>query len=163
MSNSKIRHWIYLALGFLILCGGLWYLLLRDSKLNEQYLQTEIMDVRQSDLDAVVSYLSEKGGESRYDITALPSIDNSYFGVPNEDSDACRSYNDAVISLMRTSFREIVYEDGTVRFVTPRSGGLLNSNYLVLAYRESTPVLSGAPQIMLKQKDWSYYLITEME
>lgn len=58
MSNSKIRHWIYLALGFLILCGGLWYLLLRDSKLNEQYLQTEIMDVRQSDLDAVVSYLS---------------------------------------------------------------------------------------------------------
>ena len=39
MSNAKIIHWIYLALGFLIICGGLWYLLLRDSKLNEEYLE----------------------------------------------------------------------------------------------------------------------------
>ncbi len=163
MSNSKIRHWIYMALGFLILVGCAWFLLLRESKLSEQYLQSEIMAVRQDDLNAVISYLTEKGGESQYHITDLPSIDNSYFGVPNEDSDECRRYNDAVTSLMRTSFSEILYHDGAVRFVTPRSGGILNSNYIVLAYRETAPVLSGAPQTMLKQQDWSYYLITEKE
>ena len=163
MSNAKIRHWIYLALGFLILCGGLWFLLLRDSKLTEDYLKTEIMDARWNELTAVVSYLSAKGGENLYDITGQPTIDNSYFGVPTEDSDEYRSYNSAVVGLMRTTFDEIIYEDGVFRFITPRSGGLLHSDYIVLAYRETAPTISNAPQNQLDEKNWSYYLITEKE
>lgn len=163
MSNSKIRHWIYLALGFLIVCGGLWYLLLRDSKLNEDYLNDEIFAVHGTEIDTVVSYLSAKGGENYYDITGLPTIDNSYFGVPTEDSDEYRSYNSAVIALMRTTFDEITYNDGTFRFITGRSGGLLHSNYLIAAYREKAPTISNAPQMALDRKGWSYYLVTEKE
>ena len=163
MSNAKIRHWIYLAIGFLILCGGAWFLLLRDSKLTEDYLNNEILGTHSDDLNAVVSYLSAKGGENRYDLTDLPSIDNSYFGVPTEDSDEYRSYNSAVISLMRTTFDEIIYEDGSLRFITPRSGGLLHSDYLILAYNEDAPLISNAPQTPTEQKNWSYYLVTEKE
>ena len=163
MSNAKLRHWIYLAAAFLILCGGAWFLLLRESKLTEDYLKTEIMGERRKDLDAVISYLSAKGGENRYAITDIPSIDNAYFSVPTEDSDEYRSYNSAVISLMRTTFDEIIYTNGTFRFITPRSGGLLHSDYLVLAYKETAPTISNAPQMMLSQPDWSYYIVTEKE
>lgn len=163
MSNAKIRHWIYLAIGFLILCGGAWFLLLRDSKLTEDYLNNEILGSHSDDLQAVVSYLSAKGGENRYDLTGLPNIDNAYFGVPTEDSDEYRSYNSAVISLMRTTFDEIIYENGSLRFITPRSGGLLHSDYLILAYNETAPLISDAPQTPTEQKNWSYYLVTEKE
>ena len=163
MSNSKIRHWIYLAIGFLILCGAAWFLLLRDSKLTEDYVKTEIMGAKRKELTAVVSYLTEKGGEERYDIKGVPGIENSYFGVPTEDSDEYRSYNSAVIGLMRTEFEEIIYNGGTVRFITPRSGGLLHSDYMVLAYQETAPTISEAPQNKLDENDWSYYIITEKE
>ncbi len=163
MSNSKIRHWIYLALGFLIICGGLWFLLLRDSKLNEDYLKTEIFEKRGTELDAIISYLNEKGGENFYDIKGQPNIDNSYFGVPTEDSDAYRSYNSAVISLMRTVFDEITYQDGVFHFVTGKSGGLLHSDYMILAYQEKKPLIENAPQTPLDRQGWSYYLVTEKE
>ncbi len=163
MSNAKIRHWIYLALGFLIICGGLWYLLLRDSKLNEEYLENEIFAAHGTEIDTVISYLSEKGGANYYDITGQPNIDNSYFGVPTEDSDPYRAYNSAVVSLMRTTFEEITYSDGVFHFITGRSGGLLHSNYLIAAYNETAPLIEDAPQTPLDRKGWSYYLVTEKE
>lgn len=163
MSNSKIRKWVYSAIGFLILIAAAWFLLMRDSKLTADYLNTEIMGTQRSNLDTVISYLSAKGGENYYDINGLPNIDNGYFGVPTEDSDEYRNYNSAVIALMRTEFSEIIYRDGTFRFVTPRSGGLLHSDYLVLAYRETEPFISGAPQTPMQEKNWSYYIVTEKE
>ncbi len=69
MSNEKIRHWIYMAIGFLILCGGAWFLLLRESKLTEDYLKSDLMTPHWEELNAVVSYLTAKGGDSYYDIT----------------------------------------------------------------------------------------------
>ena len=108
MSNSKIRKWVYSAVGFLILIAAAWFLLMRDSKLTADYLNTEIMGTQRSNLDTVISYLSAKGGENYYDINGLPNIDNGYFGVPTEDSDEYRNYNSAVIALMRTEFSEII-------------------------------------------------------
>ncbi len=163
MSNEKIRHWIYMAIGFLILCGGAWFLLLRESKLTEDYLKSDLMTPHWEELNAVVSYLTAKGGDSYYDITGVPTIDNAYFSVPTEDSDAYRSYNSAVIALMHSSFREIIYTNGSIRFVTPRSGGLMNNNYVILAYHEKTPLINNAPQSPLDQPDWSYYVVTEKE
>lgn len=163
MSNAKIRHWIYLALGFLILCSGAWFLLLRESKLTEEYLETEIMPLYQKELDAVTAYLTEAGGENFYDINGVPGIDNSHFNVPTEDSDAYRSYNSAVITLLRTNFSEIIYQQGVIHFVTPRSGGLLHSDYMILAYHSNAPMLKGAPRTQLSQPEWSYYIVTEKD
>ena len=122
MSNQKLRHWIYLAIGFLILASTAWWFLAHPSKLTDDYVKNEIFTVHRQAFDGVSDYLKKK--DIIADITAIPTVDNP-FGIPNEDSDACRAYNDGITELMHTEIAEVAYTGTAVQFTTNPSGGFL--------------------------------------
>ena len=157
MTNAKIRHWIYVALGFLILCGAAFFLLLRESSYSESNA-AEVYAAHEQAYQEVVSYLRKK--EILTDIKGIPTIDHRY-GILPEDTDEYRSFLDAVTELMNTDIKNIVSDEETVQFTTGKSGGFLNQNYLTFVYGDAPPTLSGAPRSEMPQKKWYYYLRKE--
>lgn len=160
MSNAKIRAWIYRAIAFLILAGIAGFILIRPSKLTEDYIKNEIYSVHEQQFQDAADYLMAKDVVAT--ITELPSIDNS-FGIPREDSDAYRSCNEGICVVMRTAIEEIVSTGDSVQFITPKSGGMLNQEYVVIVCGEAPLMLHGAPRNTLSGSDWSYYIVTEKE
>lgn len=160
MSNEKIRTWIYRGIAVLILAGIAFFVLIRPSKLTENYIEQEIYSTRQQYFQDVADYLMAKKVVTT--ITGLPTIDEHY-GIPSEDTDAYRDCNEGIIMVMRSEIDEIVSTKTAVQFITPKSGGLLNREYVILMYGETPPTLHGAPRQTLNGEKWAYYIITEKE
>ena len=157
MSNKKIKSLIYTAIVILILAGVGWYLLLRPSKYTDDSVKA-LFTERREPMQTVAKYLREQKIDT--DITDIPTVDHR-FGIPVEDTDAYRAFNDAVITLMRTECSEIIANDGTVQFITPKSGGFLCPSYAILVHGEMPPVYLDAAQSDLGQQNWKYYIVTE--
>ena len=154
MSNAKLRHWIYLAIGFLILFAAAWFLLMRPARHTDETMQ-EIYSEHRAAFEAAASYLCSK--DLNTDITAIPTIDER-FGIPVEDSNAYAAFNDAIIELFHTEIASVRCENGTVIFRTPKSGGILVSRSAAFAYGEPPLSLSGAPRNPLPDSKWYYYI-----
>lgn len=160
MSNAKIRIWIYRAIGFLILCGIAWFILLRAPKFTNDYIIEDLYTVQKESFQDVADYLMAKDVSTV--ITDLPTIDNS-LGIPREDSDAYRNCNEGIIVLKRVSIDKIVSDGTSVQFITPKSGGLLNQAYVVVVCGEAPPNMLGAPRYTLSANQWYYYIVTEKD
>ncbi|MBR5364359.1 MAG: hypothetical protein IK134_13680 [Oscillospiraceae bacterium] len=156
MSNSKIRHWVYTAIGILILIGIAWFLLLRESKVTANSL-SGVYSAHQKAFENVASYLLDR--EAAVDITDLPTIDNG-FNIPVEQSDAYDAFSDGLYELMETEICEIIAAGDSVRFVTPKSGGILVQNHGELAVGNAPIAVYGAPRDVLTGK-WYYYIVKE--
>lgn len=159
MTNAKIRHWIYVAIGFLILCGAAFFLFLRESKYTDDSAASFFAE-HQSAYEEVVSYMRKK--EIAADVKDIPTIDNRY-GILPEDTDAYRAFLSAVTELMNTDVNEIISDGETVQFLTKKSGGFLNQNYFDFAYGDPLPTINGAPRNDMPQKKWYYYICTGKE
>ncbi|HAG13626.1 MAG TPA: hypothetical protein DCG49_07165 [Ruminococcus sp.] len=154
MSNSKIRHWIYCAIGFLILCSIGWFLLLRESAYSD-LTAADLFREHQQAYATTAAYLAEK--EIYAKIEGIPTIDNRY-GILPEDSDAYRNFNDALTELFRSAIAEAESTADVIYYRLPKSGGFLNQNYLVFAYGDAPPIYADAPRTALSADGWYYYL-----
>lgn len=154
MPNSKIRHWVYLAIGFLILVSGAWFLLMRESKITEESA-SEIYSAHQKAFEDVASYLIAK--EANIDIAGIPTIDNDY-GIPYEQSQAYEAFCNGIYEIMGEDIREIIAEGDTVRFLTPKSGGFLVQTYLEIAAGNAPVSVNDAPRGTISGK-WYYYIV----
>lgn len=163
MSNQKIRSWIYRAVALLILFGAAWFLLLRESLHTEEYIKSEYFSAHSQALETIVSYLCDKCGDQYIDITDLPTIDNRGFGVPSEDTPAYRAYSDGIFEVMETAFQEIIYDNGSVQFVSHKSGGFLVQDYVIVAYKEDDITVKKAPRTILSGEDWTYFVVKEKD
>ncbi|MCQ2416317.1 MAG: hypothetical protein MJ071_00705 [Oscillospiraceae bacterium] len=154
MSNSKIRHWIYLALGFLILVGIGNFALFRDGKYDED--QVNAIYAEHADAyHTVASYL--KASEITTRIEGVLSID-AHYGVRAEDTNEYRAFEKAVEELIHADVESVVSSDSCVKFILRRSGGILNQSYLVFAEGDVPPTDKGTPCSDLKEQNWYYYL-----
>ena len=156
MSNAKIRHWVYTAIGILILISGCWFLLMRESKITQESLQ-DTYSAHEKALQDVASYLLAK--EASVDITGLPTIDNGY-NIPVEQTQAYDAFSDGLNEVLREDFQEVIAEGDSVRFVTPKSGGLLVQNHGELAVGNAPISVNDAPRAALNGS-WYYYIVKE--
>ena len=154
MSNAKIRHWIYVAIGFLILCGIGFFLLLRESKYSDASAP-ELFAAHESEYQEVVTYLRKK--EIYTDVKAVPTIDNRY-GIIPEDTEEYRAFYDAISRLMLEDVSEIVSTEECIQFRSPKSGGFLNQSYITFVYGDAPPMIGDAPRSEMAQKNWYYFL-----
>lgn len=156
MSNEKIRHWIYMAIGFLILFSCGWYLLMHPSQVTKESL-LDAYNAQQQAFENVASYLASK--DISTDITDMPSVDN-HFGVPKEDSAAYENYNSGMVTLMQHDVREVIVNGSIVRFVLKKHGGFLVREYGVIASGDAPISLNGSPRDDLAE-GWYFYIMKE--
>ncbi len=159
MSNAKLRHWIYLAIGFLILIAAGWFLLMRPARHTDETMP-EIFSEHRAAFQAVAVYLCSK--DIPTNITAVPTIDER-FGIPVEDTDPYHAYNDGIIELLHTEIDSVRYADGTVTFMTPESGGFAVRCRSAFAYGNVPPEESGAPRNPLPESNWYYFISMKEE
>lgn len=158
MTNAKIRHWIYVAIGFLILCGAAYFLLLRDSRYSDT-TAAGIFAEHQSAYAEVVSYMKKK--EIVTVVPEIPTIDHRY-GIVPEDTDPYRAFLDAMTELLNTDVDEIKSDEETVQFVLNKSGGLLiNEQMIIICGEAAPPTIDSAPRSELPEKNWYYYIRKE--
>ncbi len=156
MSNEKLRHWIYTAIFIALLGCGAWFFLLRDSGITQESV-AEILRAQEKSFADVADYLIAK--KCHADILDLPTIDNHGFGVPTEDTNEYRAYNDGLYKLMEKEGALTVHSDGSyVLFKFPAQGGLLTRQYFVIAKNADYRSIPGENPAQLTG-DWQYYII----
>ena len=154
MSMQKLRHWIYTAIGILILIGAAWFLLLRSPGITKESIR-ETLNAQSTYYKAVADYLISK--DYNTEITDLPTIDHS-FGIKGEDTNAYRDFISAIEKLYEKEGKLIIRTDGNyVLFKHPAQGGLLSQAYFVIAVNADGHSLTGEQPASLGVGDWQYY------